>query len=105
MTYTTKEALINRIDRIINGTVKHYRSDWTEYDRPKLIRWLASDKRDDKQLLLIARDCGTYLLRAADIATAGSPAETILSYYRDQEPSGCSFYRIDLNRMQVVKAI
>lgn len=104
MTYTTKEALINRIDRIITGTVKHYMSDWTELDRPKLIRWLASDKRDDKQLLLIARDCGTYLLRMVDVNNKEHEASVINEYYREQEDDSCKFYMIDLNRMQIKTA-
>ena len=103
MTYTTKEAMIDRIERIVKKTVKHYISDWTEYDRPKLIKCLASNERDDKELILIARDCGTYLLRVADTKEKDSAAASILEYYKEQEASA-KFYNINLQTLNIKTA-
>lgn len=101
MKYKTIDELDARVERIIDKTVKHYYTDWKNYDRPKYMVMKGSRDRDDKKLILIARECGTYLIRQCDVDNHDSWAETLWKYYHEQERS--SFYFIDLDNLTVVK--
>lgn len=83
---------INKLDRqvesIITKTVKHYYTDWKNYDRPKYMRLKGSK---ENSALLIARTCGTYLYSESELNT--DYAKTVVSYYTNQEPA--NIYRID----------
>ena len=57
MLFTTQEQMDKAIEAIIDNKVKAYKSDWTDYDRPKY----EACKREGKSCILIARDCGTEL--------------------------------------------
>lgn len=100
MSYPTIEALDNRIERIVSNTVKHYYTDWKNYDRPKYMRCKGSSDKADRELVLIARDCGTYLLRTEDI-TNNDSINTLYEYYRTEETA--DFYLINLDRLSIKK--
>lgn len=103
MKYKTIDELDARIESTITKTVKHYYTDWKNYDRPKYMGFKGSLDPKDHKLVLIARTCGTYLLRAEDIKEAGSWSESVFNYYRQQENDGTKYYNIDLDNLTIAK--
>ena len=101
MKYNTINAMDARIEKIIDSTVKHYDTDWKNYDRPKYMSFKGSADRDDKELILIVRSCGTYLVRTADIKAGDSWANTLIEYYQTQEHA--EYYYINISKMEVKK--
>lgn len=101
MRYKNINDLDQRIERIVSRKVKHYYSDWKHYDRIKYIHCKSSNQREDKKLILIARTCGTYLIRECDKDQKDSWANTLWNYFHNQESA--DFYFIDLNKLSVVK--
>jgi hypothetical protein len=59
-----------------------------------------SDKKEDKKIILIARNCGTYLLTLDAIENNRSTA-AIYDYYFMYETG--NYYFIDLNNLEVKK--
>jgi hypothetical protein len=101
MRYPSIEALDNRIEKIIDSTVKHYYTDWKNYDRPKYMKFKGSADAADKDLILIARECGTYLIRTEDIKTGNEWAKTLVEYFQTQESA--DYYHININKLEVKK--
>lgn len=99
MKYATEMAFINAVDHIIDRKVKRYRTDWTEIDRLKFMANIAGKNQPD---VLIARECGTYLLDSVAIRIVGTEARTILDYYMNQE-SDADFYEVNYDLRQVIK--
>lgn len=99
MKYATETEFIKAVDRIINRKVKHYRTDWTGIDRPKFVANVAGKNQPD---VLIARECGTYLLDSVAIRIVGTEARTILYYHMNKE-SEADFYEINYDLKQVIK--
>ncbi len=100
MKYKTIDELDARIERIITGTVKHYYTDWKNYDRPKYMKLKGSANPADKHMILIARECGTYLLTLEAIENSIGAA-TIYEYYQTQERG--TYYLINLDRLTIEK--
>lgn len=98
--YKTIDELDARIEKIIKSTVKHYYTDWKNYDRPKYMKLKSSEDRKDKKMILIARNCGTYLL-TIDAIENSEGAATIFEYYQTQEQA--DYYFIDLDRLTISK--
>jgi len=103
MKYKNIDLLDNRIENIIKKTVKHYYTDWKNYDRPKYMHYKGSNKIEDKSLILIARECGTYLIRTVDLLDKNSWASTLYNYFHNQEKA--YFYNIDIEKLTVVKEV
>lgn len=101
MKYNTIAELDNRIENIIKKTVEAYYTDWKNYDRPKYMRFKGSSDRDDKNMILLARRYGTYLIRTADIKAGEDWANTLYTYYQDQEHT--TYYHIDLETLECTK--
>ena len=99
--YKNTSEILMTLDNIINKHVKHYKTDWDQHDRPKFQTCINSKNLDDKKLILIARDCGTWLLYASEINKPDSTARTIYNYYLPGGPDNPKrnpnkYYRIDL---------
>lgn len=101
MKYPNIDLLDARVERIIDGTVEHYYTDWKNYDRPKYMKFKGSSDQADKKMILIARACGTYLIRIEDIKSGDDWAVTLYNYFQEQEHA--TYYMIDLNRLEVKK--
>ena len=99
MKYSNIEELDARIERIIDSNVKNYYTDWKNHDRPKYMKLKGSEDRKDKQMILIARECGTYLLTLDQILTNISAA-CIYEYYQDNEDA--NYYYINLEDFTVL---
>lgn len=100
MKYRSILELDNKIERIIDRTVKHYYTDWKNYDRPKYMGLKGSEAPEDKELILIARECGTYLLTLDHIASSEG-ATAIYTYFQTQEKA--TYYYINLNNLELKK--
>lgn len=100
MKYNTINELDARIERIIKKTVKHYYTDWKNYDRPKYMALKGSTDKKDKTAILIVRECGTYLL-TNDSIDYNVSANTLYNYYQTQERA--DYYMIDLERLTITK--
>ena len=101
MRYPNIDAMDARVEKIISSTVKHYYTDWKHYDRPKYMKFKGSEDQADKTMVLIARECGTYLIRVEDIKAGDDWANTLYSYFHTQETG--TYYLIDLNHLEVKK--
>ena len=101
MKYPSIDLLDSRVERIVDGTVKHYYTDWKNYDRPKYMKFKGSADQADKKMILIVRACGTYLVRIEDIKAGDDWAVTLYNYFQEQEHA--TYYMIDLNRLEVKK--
>jgi len=101
MKYPTIDALDLRIEKIISGTVKHYYTDWKNYDRPKYMKFKGSSDQADKKMILIVRACGTYLVRIEDIKAGDDWAVTLYNYFQEQEHA--DYYYININKLEAVK--
>lgn len=99
MKYNTIRELDNRIEKIVSNTVKHYYTDWKNYDRPKYMGFKGSEDQADKDLILIARACGTYLIRIEDIKAGDDWASTLYEYFQTQEQA--TYYHINLTKLEV----
>lgn len=101
MKYETIDLMDKRIEKIIDGTVKHYYTDWKNYDRPKYMGFKGSKDKADKDLVLIARKCGTYLVRSADLKEGKEWASTLYDYFTSQESA--DYYHININDLECTR--
>lgn len=101
MKYQSINELDSRIERIVKHTVKHYYTDWKNYDRPKYMRFKGSNDKSDRDLILIARTCGTYLIKTSDLKDRESWASTLYYYFKNQEST--DYYHINLDKLTVIK--
>lgn len=101
MKYSNINELDQRIEKIISQTVKHYYTDWKNYDRPKYMCFKGSTDQADKNLILIARTCGTYLIRIEDIKAGNDWANTLYEYFQTQERA--TYYHININNLEIKK--
>ena len=100
MKYENIDLLDARIERIVSQKVKHYYTDWKNYDRPKYMCFKGSRDIDDKQFFLIVRECGTYIVRLCDIGKSDW-ATTVFNYYQSQERA--DYYYVNLNLLTVTR--
>lgn len=100
MKYHTIDELDARIERIVKRTIEHYYTDWKNYDRPKYMGFKGSTDPEDKEMILIVRACGSYLIRTADIYR-NTWATTLFEYYQTQERA--TYYEINLNKLSIQK--
>lgn len=96
MKYDTLKDLDKAIERRIGRIVKHYKTDWTKYDRPKYNRCKESKNPRERKLVLIARECGTYLFTRKECED-NENAKIYLDYYRGD----ANYYDIDLDNLTI----
>ena len=101
MKYKTIQELDNRIEKIIKKNVEAYYTDWKHYDRPKYMAFKGSSDRADRVLILIARRCDTYLIKAADIGRQDW-STTVFDYYNGNGGgTDNDYYEINLDRLTI----
>jgi len=69
------------LENLVKKYVKHYKSDFYNYDIARLEENNASKELTDKKLTFIVRECGTWLIYTDDISKPGTGANTIYNYY------------------------
>lgn len=109
--YKTIDELDQAIERRISRKVKHYYTDWKNYDRPAYMRYKGSNARQDKELIIIARECGTYLYTVQDIKESKEAQDdrgrwiyTVYNYYIDEKKENPNEYiYINLETLELRK--
>ena len=101
MKYKNIDLLDSRIERIVKSTVKHYYTDWKNCDRIKYIHCKSSNQERDKNLILIVRKCGTWLIHQDNLKEPESWDSKIYGYYKENE--NAIYYRINLNELSIKK--
>jgi hypothetical protein len=101
MKYNNIDELDKTIENRIKRTTKHYYSDWKNLDRPKYMKCKGSTNKAERRLLLIVRECGTYLFTDEDMKR--ETPQYIAEYFKTQERNN-KFYRIDLDKLTITKA-
>ena len=91
MKYKSIDLLDRHIENIISRKVKHYYTDWKNYDRPYYMKLKGSPRRQDKELILIARDCGSYLYTIDELYSYLF-ARTVCTYYGES----VNYYKINI---------
>lgn len=99
MKYNTSEEFIAAADNLINRKVKHYLTDWTDIDRP---RFLIHARETDGPDVLVARNCGTYLLPDSELRKQDTQSICVLSYYLTQAHDPW-YYEIDYKKRSITK--
>ena len=97
MKYQTIDELDARIEKIVASKVKYYFTDWKNYDRPKYMTFKGSNDADDKKMVLLVRDSGTYIVRTADVLNKDEWANTLYEYFQTQDKS--DYYLIDIKKL------
>ena len=69
------------LTKLAKKQVNHYYTDFTDYDIPRLEKLNASKEKSEKRLIIILRDCGTWLIFADDIRNPETTSHTIYNYY------------------------
>lgn len=100
MKYKTQDLMDSRIERIVRSRVKHFYTDWKNYDRVRYMKCKGSIHANEKRLILIARECGTYLYTMEEFENYEF-ARTVYEYYMDYENT--DYYELDLIKRTVVK--
>ena len=99
MTSNTSEEFIAAVNRVVDHKVKHYHTDWTEIDRPRFLIHTREMKEPD---VLIARNCGTYLLPDSEVRKQDTQSIYVLSYYLTQARDPW-YYEIDYKKRSITK--
>ena len=100
MKYKSIAELDKAIENRINRIVKHYKTDWTEYDKPKYERLKKSKEAKERQFTLIVRECGTWLVTEKEKAES-IEMQTVYEYYKEQEPA--TYYDVDIDKLSILK--
>lgn len=116
MKYKTIDELDQAIERRIKRKVQHYYTDWKNYDRPRYMRYKGSNARQDKEIIIIARECGTYIYTVKAIQDAYQIYKedndrhtfkdweySVYDYYADAPTEGSEYLYINLNTLELKK--
>lgn len=86
--FTSIDEIHAYIERQAKRIIKHYYTDWKNYDRLALMR--ATGER--ATIYVILRECGSYLFTAADLERENP--KIIMDYYAGD--STAKYYKLDL---------
>lgn len=96
MKYRTIDELDARIERIADKTIQHYYTDWKNYDRPYYMKLKGSTRREDKDILWIARESGSYLYTLDELKSY-EHGRVVCEY----EWIGTRYFRINLESLTI----
>ena len=90
--------IIEQMQKIAEKYIKHYMSDFTNYDVPAMHR-IMQESEQKNPLIWIVRPCGSWLLETLDSASSMS----VYRYYLDDKT--VRYYEIDLrkNKLTLLK--
>ena len=91
--------ILTFLGKIVELNTHHYKDDF-ELDK-KLISGLAvSENPEDRRLLWMSRDCGTYTLREREAYLEGSYENNVWKFYHEQTREPVLAYALVLNGVQ-----
>lgn len=103
MRYQDINALDEAIERRADRYIKHYYSDWKNYDRPAYMGYKGASERTKKHILILFREMGSYIFSDWDFLDRKAPAE-IIDYYLTQDRHGNYYFFVDLEKLTLKKA-
>lgn len=77
------------LEREAKRTIKHYYTDWKNYDRPAVMRYTGEKTRE---VYFIFRECGSYTETRSDILNYDFSA-TVMEYYTTDKTA--KYYKVD----------
>lgn len=86
--FTNIDEVHAYVERQAKRIIKHYYTDWKNYDRPALMRATG----EKATIYVILRECGSYLFTAADLERENP--KIIMDYYAGD--STAKYYKLDL---------
>lgn len=102
MKYKSIDCLDAAVEKAVSKHVKHYFSDWQHHDRPAYMKCKGSEDKADRTIVLIARECGTYLFSMRDYREYKFPV-IATEYYFENEYTNSAYYAIDLDKLTLKK--
>ena len=103
MKYNNIDELDQAIERAAKRIIKCFYTDWKNYDRPAYMGYKGATERDKKHILILFRECGSYIFSDWDFMDRPTPAE-IVSYYLDYENDDkTTYYMVDLEKLTMKK--
>jgi len=103
MKYKNIDDLDRAIERQASRIIKHYYTDWKNYDRPTYMGFKGAKERTKKHILILFRECGSYIFSEWDFLDRKTPAE-IIDYYLMQDRRGNVYFFVDLEKLTLKKA-
>lgn len=86
--FDTIDALHAYIERQARRTIKHYYTDWKNYDRPAMMK---ATGEKTTAVYIILRESGSYLYTADDLKREYPAA--VMNYYT--QDSTAKYYKVD----------
>ena len=103
MKYPNIDALDSAIERAAKRIIKHYYTDWKNYDRPAYMGYKGSQDRDKKHILVLFRESGSYIFSDFDFKDRKTPGEIVSYYINYENDSKTKYYFIDLEKLTLTK--
>ncbi len=83
------------IERQARRTIKHYYTDWKNYDRPDMMK---ATGNKEKEVYIIVRECGSYFYTLEHLRKS-LYARTVMDYYNTD--STAKYFRVDFQKLTV----
>ena len=98
--FDTRSDMAAAMERIVSREVKHYKTDWTDYDRPAILD--EQRTKTGESFIWITRECGTHLFPA----TSADSIRAVLECWENRcnvrfitmGPKCCEISKIDAAR-------
>lgn len=104
MKFQDIDALDQAIERTAKRIIKHYYTDWKNYDRPAYMGFKGAEEKEKKHILILFREMGSYIFSEWDFMDRKAPAE-IINYYLNLESTRVNaYYFVDLERLTMTRA-
>ena len=104
MKYNTIDELDTAIERTARRIIKSYYTDWKNYDRPTYMGYKGATERTKKHILVLFRECGSYIFSDFDFMDRSTPAEIVSYYLNYENDNKTRYYFIDLDKLTFTKA-
>ena len=92
--YKTIDELHQAIEKKADKIIKHYYSDFKNYDRPAIMKHTGEKT---KEVYLILREAGSYLFSAADLLDIERDYPVVVMNYYTNDTTA-HYFKIDFSR-------
>ena len=89
------DDLHSHLEKEAHKTIKHYYTDWKNYDRPEIMKHTGLKTRE---IYIILRECGSYLYTREDLLQCDFSA-TVMDYYTSDRTA--KYYRVNFDALTV----
>lgn len=89
------DDLHSYLEKEAHKTIKHYYTDWKNYDRPDVMKHTGLKT---KEVYIILRECGSYLHTREDLLKYDFSA-TVMDYYTSDRTA--KYYKVNFDALTV----